>query len=92
MPILYFSCKLISVCTVSQCLKAIARKHQVVAKLESRHVRSAIICGIDGRRIRRIWQLDENMSIFFDIKQWISRYEAANTIGEAMEKIANTVN
>ena len=71
-------------------VNAIAREYQVTAKLESRYRKSAIICGNDGCRIGRIWQLDENMPIFFDIKQWISRYEAANTISEAMEKIVNT--
>lgn len=39
----------------------------------------------------RIWHLDESMPIYFDIKAWISHYEPANTISEAVEKIASTV-
>lgn len=68
-------------------VQAIAIKHQVSAKLESRYMKSAIICGADYRRIGRIWHLDENMPIFWDIKKWISHYESANTITEVIEKI-----
>ena len=51
-------------------------------------MKSAIICGADYRRIGRIWHLDENMLIYFDIKAWISHYESANTVSEAIEEIA----
>ena len=68
-------------------VNAIAREHQVTAKLESRYRKSAIICGNDGCRIGRIWQLDENMPIFWDKRQWISHYESAKTITEAVEKM-----
>ena len=73
-------------------VNAIARKHQVTAKLESRYMKSAIIYGVDGCRIGRIWQIDENMPIFWDVKQWISHFEAANTISEAMENLAGASN
>ena len=69
-------------------VQAIAMQHQVRAKLESRYMKSAIICDVKGRRIGRIWHLDEAMPIFYDIRQWISHYEAANTIAEAVGKIA----
>ena len=65
----------------------IAKKHQVYAKLESRYMKSAIICGANYRRIGRIWHLDEAMPIFWDIRQWISHYEPANTVAEAVGKI-----
>ena len=67
----------------------IAQEHQVMAKLESRYMKSAIICDRTGRRIGRIWHLDENMPIFWDKRQWISHYESANTLSEAVEKIAS---
>ena len=70
----------------------IAQEHQVRAKLESRYMKSAIICDAKGRRIGRIWHLDENMPIFYDIQQWISHYESANTLSEAISKMNNTVN
>ena len=70
-------------------VSAIAKEHQVHAKLESRCMKEAIICGADYRRIGRIWHLDENMPIFYDVRQWISHYESANTLSEAVEKIAN---
>ena len=73
-------------------VQTIAMEHQVSAKLESRYMKSAIICGADYRRIGRIWHLDESMPIYFDIKAWISHYESANTISEAIKKIASTVN
>lgn len=73
-------------------VQAIAEEHQVSAKLENRYMKSAIICDANYRRIGRIWHLDENMPIFWDIKAWISHYEAANTINEAIEKIASTAN
>ena len=66
-------------------------EHQVRAKLESRYMKSAIICDCNRRRFGRIWHLDENMPIFWDIKKWISHYESANTIEEAVGKIASTV-
>ena len=69
-------------------VQAIAMEHQVRAKLESRYMKSAIICDCNGRRIGRVWHLDENMPIFWDKRQWISHYEAANTISEAVDKIA----
>ena len=68
-------------------VQTIAMEHQVSAKLESRYMKSAIICGADYRRIGRIWHLDEAMPIFYDIRQWISHCEAANTLAEAVEKI-----
>ena len=62
-------------------------------------MKSAIICVAKpcrqayrtGRRIGGIWHLDENMPIFFDIRQWISHYESANSISEAIRNIANTI-
>ena len=69
----------------------IAQEHQVKAKLESRYLKSAIICDVSGRRIGRVWHLDENMPIFYDIRQWISHYESANSISEAIRDIANTM-
>lgn len=66
----------------------IAQEHQVRAKLESRYMKSAIICDAHGRRIGRIWHLDETMPIFWDVKAWISHYESANTISEALSKIS----
>ena len=65
----------------------IAQEHQVRAKLESRYMKSAIICDVEGRRIGRIWHLDENMPIFYDIRQWISHYESADTLAEAITNI-----
>jgi hypothetical protein len=73
-------------------VQAIAMQHQVRAKLESRYMKSAIICDVKGRRIGRIWHLDENMPIFWDKRQWISHYESANTIDEAIAEIASTAN
>ena len=73
-------------------VQAIAMEHQVSAKLENRYMKEAIICGADYRRIGRVWHLDESMPIYFDIKAWISHYESANTISEAIKKIASTVN
>ena len=55
-------------------------------------MKEAIICGANYRRIGRIWHLDENLPIFWDIKAWISHYEAANTLAEAIAKIASTAN
>ena len=54
-------------------------------------MKSAIICDAKGRRIGRIWHLDESMPIFYDIRQWISHYESANTIFEAIGKIVSAV-
>ena len=73
-------------------VQAIAMEHQVKAKLESRYMKSAIICDAKGQRIGRIWYLDEAMPIFWDIKAWISHYESAYTLTEAVKKIASTVN
>ena len=70
----------------------IAQEHQVRAKLESRYMKSAIICNAHERRIGRIWHLDENMPIFYDVRQWISHYERANTIAEAVRQIAVMAN
>ena len=67
-------------------------EHQVRAKLESRYMKSAIICDAKGRIIGQIWHLDENMPIFWNIKAWISHYESANTIEEAIGKIAAMAN
>ena len=72
-------------------VQAIAAKNNVSAKLESRYMKSAIICGADYRRIGRIWHLDESMPIFWDKRQWISHYESANTIADAVGKIASIV-
>ena len=72
-------------------VQAIAMDHQVRSKLESRYMKSAIICDANYRRIGRIWHLDEAMPIFWDIRQWISHYENANTIAEAVEKIAISI-
>ena len=55
-------------------------------------MKEAIICGANYRRIGRIWHLDENMPIYFDIKAWISHYEDAHTVDEAIAKIASTAN
>ena len=70
----------------------IAQEHQVRAKLESRYMKSAIICERNGRRIGRIWHLDEAMPISWDKRQWISHYESANTIEKANAKIASIAN
>ena len=55
-------------------------------------MKEAIICGANYRRIGRIWHLDESMPIFYDVRQWISHYESANTIDEAIAEIASTAN
>ena len=73
-------------------VQTIAMEHQVSAKLESRYMKLAIIRGANYRRIGRIWHLDEAMPIFWDIKAWISHYEDAHTIDEAIAKIASTAN
>ena len=70
-------------------LSNIAQEHQVMAKLESLYMKEAIIYNRSGRRIGRIWHLDEAMPIFYDIRQWISHYEAANIISEAVRKIVS---
>ncbi len=67
----------------------IADEHQVRAKLESRYMKSAVICDRTGRRIGRIWHLDENMPIFWDLQNWRSHFETANTITSAVEKIGS---
>ena len=67
----------------------IAQEHQVSAKLESRYMKSAIICDRTGRRIGRIWHLDESMPIYWDKRQWISHYESANMLSEAVGKIVS---
>ena len=69
----------------------IAQDHQIRAKLESRYMKSAIICDVKGRRIGRVWHLDEAMPIFWDKRQWISHYEDAHTLAEAIRNIANTI-
>ena len=48
-------------------VQTIAIEHQISAKLESRYMKSAIICDANYRRIGRIWHLDEAMPIFWDI-------------------------
>lgn len=53
-------------------VQAIAKKHQVTAKLENQYRKSAIIYGIDGRRIGRIWQLDDDRPICYDLNNWRS--------------------
>ena len=55
-------------------------------------MKEEIICGANYRRIGIIWHLDKNLPIFWDIKAWISHYESANTIDEAIAKIASTAN
>ena len=70
-------------------VKAIAREHHVTAKLESRYMKSAIICDVDGCRIGRIWQFDDERPICYDINNWRSHFEMANTITSAVEKIAD---
>ena len=73
----------------ANCLyQTIAMQHQVSAKLESRYMKSAIICDANYRRIGRIWHQNENMPVYFSIKKWISHYESANTLSEAVGKIA----
>ena len=52
-------------------VQAIAMEYQVRARLESRYMKSAIIC---------------------DVKAWISHYESANTVGEAVGRIASLAN
>ena len=68
-------------------VQAIAMEHQVSAKLESRYMKSAIIYDANYRRIGRIWHLDENMPIFWDVKKWISHYDSADTLAEAITNI-----
>ena len=72
-------------------VQTIAAENNVSAKLESRYMKEAIICDRNYRRIGRIWHLDEAMPIFWDIKAWISHYESANTISDAVGKIASSV-
>ena len=67
----------------------IAQEYQVRAKLESRYMKSAIICDCTGRRIGRIWHLDESMPIHWDKRQWISHYESDNTLSEVVRKIVS---
>ena len=69
-------------------VNAIAKKNGVIAKLENRYRKSAIIYGIDGCRIGRIWQIDDERPICYDINNWRSHFEMANTITSAVEKIA----
>lgn len=69
-------------------VKTIAMEHQVRAELENRYMKSAIICDRNYRRIGRIWHLDENMPIFWDLHNWRSHWEMANTITSAVERIA----
>ena len=70
-------------------VNAIAREHQLTAKLESRYRKSAIICDVEGRRIGRIWHLDDERPICYDNNNWRSHFEMENTITSAVEKIAN---
>ena len=44
---------------------AIAKEYKVTAKLENRYRKSAIIYNIDGQRLGRICQIDENYPIFW---------------------------
>ena len=73
-------------------VQAIVMELQVTAKLESRYQKSAIIYGIDDCRIGRIWQINENMPIFWDLHNWQSHFEMANTITSGVKKIAGIVN
>ncbi|MEM8828965.1 MAG: hypothetical protein AAGE96_06355 [Cyanobacteria bacterium P01_G01_bin.19] len=72
-------------------VQAIAMEHQVRAKLESRYMKSAIICDAKGRRIGRIWHWDDEQPICYDINNWRSHFEMANTITSAVEKIAKII-
>lgn len=69
-------------------VNAIAREYQLTVKLESRYRKSAIIGDAEGRRIGRIWHLDDERPICYDINNWRSHFEMANTITSAVEKIA----
>ena len=69
---------------------SISREYTLRAKLENRYRKSAIIYDVEGRRIGRVWQIDENYPIFWDKKDWVSRFDAANTITEVIERIACT--
>ncbi len=71
-------------------VNAIAKEHKVTAKLENRYRKSAIIFNTDGQRLGRIWQIDENSPIFWDLHIWRSHFETANTITSAVEMIAST--
>ena len=69
-------------------VNAIAREHKVTVKLENRCRKSATIHdGDDDSRLGRIWQIDENQPIFWDLNCWRSHFEAANTVTEAIERI-----
>ena len=72
-------------------VNAIAKEYQLTAKLESRYRRSAIICDVDGCRIGRIWHLDDEQPICYDINNWRSHFEMANTITSAVKKIAKVI-
>ena len=69
-------------------INAIAKEHKVTAKLENRYRKSATIHdGDNDSRLGRIWQIDENQPIFWDLNNWRSHFEAANTVTEAIERI-----
>ena len=71
-------------------INAIAKEYKVTAKLENRYRKSATIHdGDDDSRLGRIWQIDENQPIFWDLNNWRSHFEAANTVTEAIEKIVS---
>ena len=72
-------------------VKEIAKEHKVTAKLENRYRKSATIHDRDdGSRLGRIWQIDENQPIFWDLNNWRSHFESAHTLTEAIEKIADS--
>ncbi len=68
-------------------VNAIAKEYKVKAKLENRYRKSAIIYDLDGCRIGRVWQLDDERPICYDLNNRRSHFEMANTIASAVEKI-----
>ncbi len=71
-------------------VNAIAKEYKLRAKLENRYLKSAIIYDLEGRRLGRLWLIDDDRPICYDLKNWRSHFEMANTITSAVEKIAGT--
>ena len=63
----------------------IARDHDLLAYWENRYFKSAIITNKEGQRIGRVWA--GRYGICWDLRNWTTRYEAAETIKSAIAKI-----
>ena len=68
----------------------IARDLGLLAQWENRYFRSAIITNREGRRLGRVWQ-NRPHSINWDLRNWTTRYEAAETIKSAIAQIKSCV-